>query len=193
VTWPTYETVTFDLGDPEVAVLASRFPCVNELGTGGVPRSDIGQSEAAPALKVFPAHQRWVSGSGQDLRNRPGVPLVRFASSGPNVAVALDPESGEVVTVVDLEATHGGPFARLMNSSLAHLRATARVVIARFPFYDDPQGDEGYHAAQRAQNDLLRLIKEADPRAFDESGGWSEFPWDVGMGDFDTASIVGVR
>jgi len=51
----------------------------------------------------------------------------------------------------------------------------------------------GYEAAQRAQNDLLRLIEEADPRAFDESGGWSEFPWDVGMGDFDTVSIVGVR
>jgi hypothetical protein len=109
------------------------------------------------------------------------------------VAIALDPETGEVVTVVDLEGTQGGPFARLMNSSLALLRATARAVIARFPFYDEPQGDEGYEAAQRARNDLLRLIKEADSRAFDESGAWSEFPWAVGMGDFDTASVVGLR
>jgi SUKH-4 immunity protein len=192
VTWPKYETVTFDLGSPEAAALALTFPCVNELATVGAPRSVIGQSESDPALTVIPTHQRWLSGSGQDERNRPGGPLIRFATSGPNVAVALDPESGEVVTVVDLEGLHGGPFARLMNSSLAHLRATARAVIARFPYYDESQGDEGREAAQRAQNDLLRLIEEADPRAFEESGGWSEFPWDVGMGDFDTASIVGM-
>ena len=184
--WPTFEIVRFELTDPAVATLASEYPSVRELATEGVPRSAYGQCEAAGTLTVIGSHRRWVL-DGKTESSRQAGPLVRFAFAGPSVAVALDPQSGEVVSVIEFH----GPFARLMNTSLAHLRMTARAVIARFPFYDGPKSDEREGEELRAQQDLLRLIKEADPRAFDESGGWTEFPWVVGMGDYDTESVVG--
>jgi hypothetical protein len=190
--WPTFETVRFDLADPEVASLASQYPCVLELATDGAPHSALGQCEADLALTIITTHRRVVSGYDREVRTRPGGPLIRFASgAGIDNAVALDPTSGEVLFVLDPAGLRGEPLARLMNSSLAHLRATVQAVIGRFPFYEGLQSDDRQIEEERAQNDLIRLIDEADPRAVEEPGPWGEFPWDVGMGDFDTASVVG--
>jgi hypothetical protein len=195
VGWPTFDTVTFDVAnDPGVAELARESSHIAFLATEGVPKSVMGLCEADPALTVIPSHRRWISGMGTDETSQAGGPLIRFGSERHGGAIALDPFTGEVVEVSDVEGRFGSPFARLMNGSLAHLRATARAVIDRFPYYDAPQSfpqsDEWLAQTQLAQNDLLRLIEEADPRAFDEGGGWTEFPWDVGMGDWYTQAVI---
>jgi hypothetical protein len=191
--WPTFEIVKFDLADPALADLASRYRSVAGLATGGVPRSALGRCEADGSLTVIPSHRRIVSGWESELRTRVGGPLIRFASASDGYAVALDPASGEVLFVLDDPSESGGPRTWLMNASLAHLRATVKAVIDRFPFYDGPQSDERDAEQKRAQDELIRLIHEADPRADEEPGPWSEFPWDVGMGDFDTTSIVAAQ
>ena len=192
MSWPAFETVRFDLADPEIASLASQYPCILELVTDGAPHSALGQCEADLALTIIRSHRRVVSGYDREVRTRPGGALIRFASgAGIDNAVALDPMSGEVLFVLDPAGRRGEPRASLMNSSLAHLRETVQAVIGRFPFYDGPQSEERTTEEERAQNDLLRLIDEADPRVGEEPGPWGEFPWDVGMGDFGTALVVG--
>ena len=90
--WPTFETVKFDLADPEIASLTSQYPCVLELATEGAPHSAFGQCEADSALTIIRSHRRVVSGYDREVRTRPGGALIRFAS-GPGIdnAVAWTP------------------------------------------------------------------------------------------------------
>jgi hypothetical protein len=183
VSWPVYEVDRFQLDDPAIAALATRYAALAELTTLGAPRTALWRCEADSRLTLIPSHRRMVAGS--EGATRQGGPLVRFATACRRTAVALDPASGEVVTVLDLAE----PTARLMNSSLVHLHETVKAVITRFPYYDreSPTLDD---EADKACRDLIVLIDAADPHARDEDGLWSEFPWDVAMGDFDTQSVV---
>ncbi|MFN8630059.1 MAG: SUKH-4 family immunity protein [Chloroflexota bacterium] len=191
--WPRLEIVRYDVAQPEIARLAASHPAVLELASAGVPRSAFGRCEATAGLTVIPSHRRVVSGWATERTTRAGGPLVVFATGGGlDMVVALDPVSGEVLSVSDPDGRRGEPTASLMNGSLEHLRSTVQAVIGRFPFYDGPPSEEREEAEARATHDLIRLIEEADPRTAEEPGPWGEFPWDVSLGDFDTASVVGM-
>jgi hypothetical protein len=75
---------------------------------------------------------------------------------------------------------HGVLF---VNSSIAAFTETVRVVLERFPYYDEDAELDEVHAAAR---DLADLIRRIDPKAMRVDRFWSTLVDDVEMGDFAT-------
>ncbi len=111
--------------------------------------------------------------------------VVVIGTSGPlGARIGVEPDSGEVVY---LHANHAAaPF--LVNSGIAALRATAEVIVDRYPFYSEL--DDGL-AIDRAAAEIAERIERVDPRAMQEGKFWPAFVDSVQMGDFSSERVEG--
>jgi hypothetical protein len=133
----------------------------------GVPEEVFGY-EAAEAITHVAVNQK---------------SLLRFGCVGPYSSMCMDVTTG---SIVDL-----GPDSRIsfVNSSLEKFIETAKVVIARFPFYavDDLDFAEVKDKAVKEVTDAIRSVDES---AFVRDGFWATLVDDIQMGDYATEWIV---
>jgi hypothetical protein len=127
-----------------------------------------------------------------------GSSLLRFGATRLSSALTLQPSTGEVVWINDAEAPvwrgRPVPWSEVVaNSNLELFVETARVVTARFPFYERGTAMDGDAQCAAAANDLRRLIAAVDPPATREGRLWSMFADDVETGDFDTQQVLQVE
>ena len=174
--------ITFELTEVSVArPLARLLP--QGLESIRVPVRVLGGS-------VFRADVR-----ATDIVRPDGSSLLRFGATRLSSALTLQPSTGEVVWINDAEATvwrgRPVPWSEVVaNSSLELFVETARVVTARFPFYERRAAMDGDAQCAAAATDLRRLIAAVDAPATSEGGLWSTFADDVETGDFDTEQVI---
>lgn len=151
----------------------------------GVPKAMLGLYRAADALTL-------VETSG-------GRQLVCFGSIAYAHRACLDPETGAVVSLLDLRRGEGGGgdewVIGLVNSSLEQFIATVGAVLNRYPF-ESPQAkgeseeralDRTSAELDRAADDLTQALRAIDPTAMTDPGRfWLDFIDDVRMGTYST-------
>jgi SUKH-4 immunity protein len=165
VNYPTFEPVAFP-ESAEIRAMLHRFPEAQEaLFVSGVAKEfDYGNYHADNGLSLI----------GSD-RGR----LVRFASGGLADAIGIDPDTGGVVYVVNVQEA---PTA-FVNSSLPQFTRTLKAIIERFPYYDRSASDEEIDSVSHS---LESIINNIDPPALLDNRYWSTFISDCEIGDLAT-------
>lgn len=154
----------------------------------GVPKAMLGLYRAADALTL--------------VETAGGRQLVCFGSFAYAQRACLDPQTGEVVSLLDLRGGEGGGegggdewVVSLVNSSLEQFSAAVGAVLNRYPF-ESPQAkgesEERYFERtsaelDRAADDMTRALRAIDPTAMADPGRfWLDFIDDVHMGAYST-------
>jgi hypothetical protein len=160
---PTFTLATYT----EAEGVPERFADI--FLTEGIPRDFLGRYTAAPAIQ------------GVSLPN--GGKHVHFGTSGYLTSLCLDADTSEIVDHID---SHAAPSQRV-NASMAQFRDTVRLLLDRFPYYDD---DVEFDEREAVIDELGDTIRTIDQSALAADSFWSTFLEDALMGVFSTESIM---
>jgi hypothetical protein len=110
--------------------------------------------------------------------------LIRFATSGLGASLLVEPALGEVVFLVSVR----GAVPSFVSSSLARFTATARAVVARYPYYSLTSSAE---EVIEAADDVARIVEAIDPPAMRPDLYWATFVDDMRAGAFASELLTG--
>jgi hypothetical protein len=163
---PAFELAVFDESSPVSAIAGMQPEVRAALYRTGVPKDLFGG--------------RYTAVDDLTVRDAPGFGrVVQFGSVMQDDPICVDPATGQVLELPHV--SHAAPL--VVNSSLNAFTETVRVVLERFPYYDEDAEFEEIRAVAHELGDLIRRI---DPVAMATDQFWSTFVDDVEMGDFAT-------